>query len=133
MNNLNTMIAAASGAIEYIFTPAAKDRVLILTDSFSLSIAEAFKQASLKIGCSVETFEIDDTQRPLKEIPLKLESLLRGKTIVLNIIKAFPEEIAFRIKWIFKVEEKISTATVGTYITRLRIIFNCKTTKSTRV
>jgi len=31
--------------------------------------------------------------------------MLPGKTIVLNIIRAYPEEIAFRIKWIFKVEE----------------------------
>ena len=31
--------------------------------------------------------------------------MLPGKTIVLNIIRAYPEEIAFRIKWIFKVKE----------------------------
>jgi len=105
MDNLNKMIAAASGAISYIFNPDCKDAVLILTDSYSKLVAEAFKQASLKIGCSVETFEIDDTQRPLKEIPAELEKMLSGKTIVLNIIKAYPEEIAFRIKWIFEVEE----------------------------
>ena len=105
MDNLNKMIAAASGAISYIFNPDCKDAVLILTDSYSKLVAEAFKQASLKIGCSVETFEIDDTQRPLKEIPVELEKMLSEKTIVLNIIKAYPEEIAFRIKWIFEVEE----------------------------
>ncbi len=31
--------------------------------------------------------------------------MLTGKSIVLNIIKAYSEEIPFRIKWIFKVEE----------------------------
>ena len=30
---------------------------------------------------------------------------MSGKSVVLNILKAFPEEISFRIKWIFKVEE----------------------------
>lgn len=105
MNNLNSMITAASGAIEYIFTPAAKDKVLILTDSFSLSIAEAFKKALIIKGCFVESYEINNNDRPLKEIPAELEKMLPGKTIVLNIIKAYPEEIAFRIKWIFKVEE----------------------------
>jgi len=105
MNNLNTMITAASGAIDYIFTPAAKDKVLILTDSFSFSIAEAFKQALIIKGCFVESYEINNNDRPLKEIPAELEKMLPGKTIVLNIIKAYPEEIAFRIKWIFKVEE----------------------------
>ena len=43
--------------------------------------------------------------RPMKDIPTELEKLLPGKTIVLNIINAYPEEIPFRIKWIFKVEE----------------------------
>ena len=106
MNNLNTMITAASGAIEYIFTPAAKDKVLILTDSFSLSIAEAFKQALIIKGCFVESYEINNNDRPLKEIPAELEEMLPGKTVVLNIIKSFPEEISFRIKWIFKVEKE---------------------------
>ena len=46
-----------------------------------------------------------EDHRPVQDIPAELEMLLQGKTIVLNIIKAFPEEISFRIKWIFKVEE----------------------------
>jgi leucyl aminopeptidase (aminopeptidase T) len=105
MDNYNKMISAASGALEFIFNPASKDKILILTDSYSELIAEAFKQASLKIGCDVETYEVDSNDRPLKEIPEELEKMLAGKTIVLNIIKAYSEEIAFRIKWLFKVEE----------------------------
>ncbi|MEJ2103991.1 MAG: aminopeptidase, partial [Ignavibacteriaceae bacterium] len=59
----------------------------------------------VKWGCAVENYEIKNNERPLTEIPLSLEKMLPGKTIVLNIIKAFPEEIAFRIEWIFKVKE----------------------------
>ena len=105
MDKYNKMISAASGALEFIFGPTSEDKILIPTDSYSALIAEAFKQASLKIGCDVETYEIDSNDRPLKEIPEELEKMLGGKTIVLNIIKAYSEEIAFRIKWIFKVEE----------------------------
>ena len=105
MDNYNKMISAASGALEFIFNPASEDKILILTDSYSVLIAEAFKQASLKIGCTVESYEINNLDRPLKEIPEELEKMLAEKTIVLNIIKAYPEEIAFRIKWLFKVEE----------------------------
>ena len=105
MNNLNAMISAASGALDFIFNLNSEDKILILTDNYSKLIAEAFKQASLKIGCGAETYEIDDNDRPLKEIPEELEKMLAGKTIVLNIIKAYSEEIAFRINWIFKVEE----------------------------
>ena len=105
MNKLNEMINAALGAIEYLFNPTVKDKILILTDSYSASIAEAFKQALIQKGCSVDSYEITNNVRPLKEIPAALEKMLAGKTIVFNIIKAYPEEIAFRIKWIFKVEE----------------------------
>ncbi|HEX9253543.1 MAG TPA: aminopeptidase [Ignavibacteriaceae bacterium] len=105
MNNLNAMIYAASGALEFIFNPTSEDKILILTDTYSALIANAFKHASLKIGCGVESYEINNHDRPLKEIPKELEKMLAGKTIVLNIIKAYSEEIAFRIKWLFKVEE----------------------------
>lgn len=70
------------------------------------TIADAFNLAAAGKGCNVETYEIKNDERPVKEIPAELAKLLPEKTIVLNIIKAFPEEISFRIKWIFKVEEK---------------------------
>ena len=99
------MISVASGALEHLFRLSGHDKILILTDSFSATVADAFRQASVKKGCTVEVFEIENSARPLSEIPPALEKMLPGKTVVLNIIKAYPEEIAFRIKWIFKVEE----------------------------
>jgi len=105
MRDKNKMISAASGAMEYIFNPTLNDRVLILTDADSVSIAEAFHQASVKIGCTVDIYTIKNNERPLHEIPLGLEQMLPGKSIVLNIIKAYPDEIPFRIKWLFKIEE----------------------------
>jgi len=102
---MNEMISAASGAVDFIFHPSADDKILILTDSYSSSIANAFSQAFVNKGCMIEIYEINNNDRPLTEIPQALEKMLADKTIVLNIIKAFPEEIAFRIKWIFKVKE----------------------------
>jgi aminopeptidase len=99
------MISAASGALEHLFRLSGYDKILILTDSYSATVADAFRQASVKKGCTVEVFEIENGTRPLGKIPLALEKMLPGKTIVLNIIRAYPEEIAFRINWIFKVEE----------------------------
>ncbi len=105
MDNRSKMLSAASEAMEYIFNPSANDKVLILTDTNSAAIAEAFKQASIEKGCTVESYKIQSDERPLIEIPEELEKLLQGKTIVLNIIKAYAEEIPFRIKWLFKIEE----------------------------
>jgi len=99
------MFSAASAALEYLFKISENDNVLILTDAHSAAIADAFEKASIRNGCPVDFYKIENDQRPLQEIPPGLEKLLPGKTIVLNIIKAYPEEIAFRIKWIFKVKE----------------------------
>lgn len=105
MDKYKEMLAAASCAIKYIFNPNQSDRILILTDKDSSNIAKVFEEAFRQLNCPIDTYKILDNERPLKEIPKELEVLLPGKTIVLNIIKAFPEEIPFRIKWIFKVEE----------------------------
>ena len=105
MNKQNKMSAAALGALEHLFRLSTNDNILILTDTYSVGIAEAFKETGKDKGCSVSLYQIDSNKRPLQEIPPELEKLLTGKTIVLNIIKAFPEEIPFRIKWIHKVEE----------------------------
>ena len=105
MDKYKEMLSAASGAIRYIFNPNYNDSILVLTDKDSCNIARAFEEALQILNCRIETYEIFDNDRPLKEIPKELEELLPGKTIVLNILKAFPEEIPFRIKWIFKVEE----------------------------
>ena len=105
MNKQKEMLTAASGAIKYIFNPTASDKILILSDTYSRNIAQAFKEAFNKHKCFVDSYIIENDIRPLKEIPAELEKSFTRKTIVLNIIKAFPEEIPFRIKWIFKVEE----------------------------
>lgn len=105
MNNQDKMFAAALGALEHLFKLSTSDNILVLTDTYSEAIAEAFKKAGEEKGCSVSLYQIDNERRPLQEIPAELEKLLPGKTAVLNIIKSFPEEISFRIKWIHKVEE----------------------------
>lgn len=104
-NKQEKMTAAALEALKYIFCPTPGDRVLILSDTFSKNIANAYRGALEQLHCRTDNFLIEDDLRPLKEIPVDLEKLLPDKTIVLNIIKSIPEEIPFRIKWIFKVEE----------------------------
>jgi len=105
MNKQEKMFSAAYKAMIEVYEVLEKDKVLILTDSQSRTIANAFRDACAKIGCEEETYNIDESKRPLKEPPEELLKKLSGKSVVLNILKAFPEEISFRIKWIFKVEE----------------------------
>lgn len=99
------MASAALGSLKYIFNPTPADKVLILSDTYSENIAAAFANALEQLHCFTEKYIISEGSRPLAEIPAELERLLPEKTIVLNILKAIPEEIQFRIKWLFKVEE----------------------------
>jgi leucyl aminopeptidase (aminopeptidase T) len=108
MNTGELMTAAALNAMNNVMNLISSDRILILTDIHCKNIAESFKQAGLKKGCEVEIYQLNESMRPIKEIPNDLLPLLSNKTIVLNIIKAFAEEIQFRIKWLFIVEENKS-------------------------
>ncbi len=105
MNKIYKMSVAASLAMKELFHISSNDKVLILNDIHCKTVAEAFRNACNKFGCHVESFEINEQNRPLKEPPESLLKMLTGSSIVLNIIKAYSEEIPFRIKWIFKVEE----------------------------
>ncbi|HEX2865699.1 MAG TPA: aminopeptidase [Ignavibacteriales bacterium] len=104
-NKQEKMTDAALEALKYIFNATQNDKALILTDAYSQNIANAFLGALEQLKCTADTYLIEEKMRPLKEIPAELEKFLLEKTIVLNIIRAFPEEIPFRIKWLFKVEE----------------------------
>ncbi len=100
------MILAAFNAMVFTMEFNSSDKILILTDEGSKNIAEKFKSAAFQKKCEVTQFFIKESERPLKEIPRELLKLLTDKTIVLNIIRAFPEEISFRIKWIFEIEKR---------------------------
>lgn len=100
------MISSAFDAMEYTMEFNSSDKILIVSDNESGIIAKAFESAARKKKCEITNFYIKNNERPLKEVPVHLLELLQGKTIVLNIIKAFAEEIAFRIKWIFAIEER---------------------------
>lgn len=103
--NRKEMQNAAYKAMLEVYEVSANDKVLILTDIHSRTIADAFRKACFKIGCQEETYEIDENNRPLQKIPKELLVMLPDINVVLNILKAIPKEINFRIQWIFKVEE----------------------------
>ena len=99
------MINAALDSLIEVFNISSSDEVLALYDVHCRNIAQAFIRAADSKGCETSTYLINEEDRPLREIPDMLIGMLGGKTIVLNILKAFPEEINFRIKWLFKIEE----------------------------
>ena len=99
------MFSSALNALNEVVKISPNDDVLILNDVHCQSIADAFQRSAESKECKTNSFLINEIERPLTEIPNGLIELLKGKTVVLNILKAFPEEINFRIKWLFKIEE----------------------------
>jgi mannose/fructose-specific phosphotransferase system component IIA len=73
MNEMSKMISAASGAVDFIFHPSVTDKILILTDNYSASIAEEFQKAFDEKKCPVESYVIKSEERPLIKIPEELE------------------------------------------------------------
>jgi aminopeptidase len=103
--NSEKMFKAAQRALREVFRISSSDKVLALYDKHCSDIAGSFLKAAGSKGCKISSYEIKEKDRPLKEIPQELLDLLKDKTLVLNILKAFPEEVNFRIKWLFKIEE----------------------------
>jgi aminopeptidase len=103
--NKEKMFNAALGSLLEVIRISTDDKILALYDVHSRGIAEAFIQAAQSLNCETTSYLIDENERPITEIPPDLVKLLAEKTIVLNILKALPEEIAFRIKWLFRIEE----------------------------
>jgi leucyl aminopeptidase (aminopeptidase T) len=102
--NEGKMFNAALGSLLNVIRVSSGDKILTLFDLHSQGIAEAFIQAARSLKCETSSYLIKEDERPLTDIPTELAELLKGKTIVLNILKAFPEEINFRIKWLFMIE-----------------------------
>jgi leucyl aminopeptidase (aminopeptidase T) len=106
MLNINqAKIKVAMNVMRTVLCADVKEKILIVTDKFTFKEAETFHQACLKMSCDVTIFNLPQAKRPLKDVPEDLMKLLKGKTIVLNIFRAYSEEIAFRIKWIFASEK----------------------------
>lgn len=102
---MGKMFNAALSSLTGVLQISSSDNLLIVHDIHSHNIARAFSEAASSSGCETTSYLIKEGNRPLKEIPEDLSPLLEGKTVVLNILKALPEEISFRIKWLFKIEE----------------------------
>lgn len=105
MDKKGLMIDAAANSLKSVLNLITNDEILIVSDTESRSIAEAFKIAGKDYGCMVKEFNINGLQRPLINIPDELLNMLPNSTVVLNIIKALPEEVPFRISWIFAIEK----------------------------
>jgi aminopeptidase len=108
MNNISKMIKNAKNAMIELMNLADSDQVLVVSDEASKTIGDSFSTAARQLGCSVEMYFINEKNRPLTEIPADLIPLLKGKTAVINVFKANPRELQFRVQWCLEVQKNKS-------------------------
>ena len=94
---------SAQNAMIHVMNLNKEDAVLVVTDESTKRIGEAFYNAATEYGSSAQLYMLPQKNRPLSEIPAKMNELVEGKTIVINVFKGFGEETPFRLKWIKKI------------------------------
>lgn len=104
MANILKMKEIAEGAMINLMNLTADDNVLVITDEPTKTIGDAFFTAAKEHGCTVDMYLLPEKQRPLSEIPAQLDREIDGKTVVLNMIQAVPDETPFRLKLCLRVE-----------------------------
>lgn len=98
------MIAAAGRAMEAALDLRPEDSVLVVGDEVCSACAAAFAAAARGYGCTVTSYELPPTGRPLERIPADLAALIPGPTVVINAIPGHTAETPFRIAWLHLVE-----------------------------
>ncbi len=104
MNLFEKMTISAQKAMIYVLKLNKEDDVLVITDEHTKRLGEAFYTAAKKYGSTAYLYFLPEKNRPLLEIPSDLNSLIKGKTIVLNVFKGFAEETPFRVKLIDQIQ-----------------------------
>ncbi len=95
---IEKMVAGARNALDVVLGLKKGEAVLVITDEPKHDIGQAFKQAAEELGASVSIYTLPQEQRPLKEPPIELMSLLEGNKVILNVFEGIAEETPFRIK-----------------------------------
>ncbi len=109
MSKFQKMVTSAQNAMIHVMNLNKEDAVLVVTDDSTKRIGEAFYNAAIKYGSSAQLYMLPEKNRPLSEIPVEMNELAKGKTIVINAFIGLGDETPFRVKWI---KELIATRSI---------------------
>lgn len=104
MNDFEKMIGSAQRAMIHVLNLKKEDSVLVITDKHTKKEGESFYTAAIEYGSTAHLYLLPESNRPLLEIPSDLNTMIEGKTIVLNVFKGFAEETPFRVKLIDQIQ-----------------------------
>lgn len=98
MDDVRTRNARA--ALEQLLALRAGENFLIVTDTATESVAQAFLEAACQIGAQVSSFHIDEASRPLREIPEALMERIPDTDVAVTCFSSLLAETPFRVELI---------------------------------
>lgn len=94
------MINNAMKALTQVLELREGENLLIISDQHTNVVGESFKEAANRIGAKPILFYLPESERPLKDIPENLLSLINESDVALTCFKGFAQETPFRIRLI---------------------------------
>ena len=98
-DDFKIMVEQAERALKTVVEARENDRVQLITDEESMEIAEAFHEASKRLGLSAFLYKLPE-KRPIKKMPEELRKKLDHPDIYINAFQSSAEETSFRIELI---------------------------------
>jgi leucyl aminopeptidase (aminopeptidase T) len=88
----------AGNALTHVLDAKEGERLLIVTDEQRIEIGNAFYEAGDRLGMEGRLFVLEDSERPLDELPHDLKRALDGADVMISVFVGYPEETPFRVK-----------------------------------
>ncbi len=88
----------AGNALTYVLDARKGEHLLIVTDEHRIEIGNAFYEAGERLGMEGRMFVMEDSERPLGELPHDLKRALKGADVMVSVFVGYPEETPFRVK-----------------------------------
>jgi len=96
--HIKKMIPWAESALKHVLSLKENEKALVITDESKQAIGKAFEFGAKKLGARTYSYILEESQRPLTEIPKELILLFSGCNVVVNAFSANSEETPFRVK-----------------------------------
>jgi len=92
------MLETAKNALSIILGVKPDERVLIISDRSAKRITDSFIDAAIDMGLSkIDRYEIEEEDRPLRDVPDDLKKLIPNYDVFINILEENEHETPFRV------------------------------------
>jgi leucyl aminopeptidase (aminopeptidase T) len=111
------MRKVARDALTHVLGAKQGEHLLVVVDEHRIEIGNAFYEAGDQLDLEGRLFVLEDSERPLEDVPADLRRAMQGANIVVNLFVAYAEETPFRVKLLSVAESAGSRVGHGPGIT----------------